>query len=225
MGQNGTENENVGDQPGNPMFCIAYLRVSTDDKGQTTEQQKQIIEAQGWQIKEIFDDVGTSAKATDPWDRPVFIKAVKAAKAQGLPLVMAWVSRFSRQGIAKHFAALARLKVELHFCDNPEGDELYEAILAWKAHRETEDISSRVKAKIKADPSAKGGRPTKGFTVTEMEQLKQWKAQGKSYQAMAKALTEQRVGHILDNKCKTYKQGKVSKETVRKALNHLHHKA
>jgi len=210
-----TNNQNVVHQPENPTLCIAYLRVSTDDKGQTTEQQKEIIEGQGWQIKEAYDDIGTSATNTPPGAREVFNRAWGAAFANQIPLVMAWVSRFSRQGISKHFQAKANMdnsEVSIHFCDNPEGDELYEAILAWKANREVEDISHRVKAKIKADPSTKGGRPSK-LTDDEKELILTMDREGKTIREITQELNRARGVHKIKTD-KARKKAQVGKSTV-----------
>ena len=76
-----------------------YLRISTQN-GQTTENQRreleQVAQRSGWEIVEVFEDVGVSgAKSRE--ERPAFDDLLKAAARREIDLVAAWsVDRLGR---------------------------------------------------------------------------------------------------------------------------------
>lgn len=79
-----------------PEKWIAYLRVSTEDKGQTTIQQLSDIEAhaaiEGAEIVATFEDMESGAHT----DRPGLRKAIARAKEQGATLIVSRADRLSR---------------------------------------------------------------------------------------------------------------------------------
>ena len=86
--------------PKKPLRAALYLRVSTTGKGQTTENQRQALEAaaesRGWTIVQVFEDAGISgAKGRDK--RPEFDAMLKAASRRGFDVLMAWhIDRLGR---------------------------------------------------------------------------------------------------------------------------------
>lgn len=75
----------------------AYLRVSTDNKGQTTDNQRKTIEDAKFQVDEWHSEDGISGKV-DALDRPVF-KALMNKVVSGDEVVTVTLDRLGRNAI------------------------------------------------------------------------------------------------------------------------------
>jgi len=78
----------------NNMATYGYLRVSTEGKGQTTDNQRKLIQDAGYAVTEFFseDGVSGSIKATE---RPAF-SAMLSKMQKGDTLVITMVDRLGR---------------------------------------------------------------------------------------------------------------------------------
>lgn len=79
--------------------CALYLRVSTTDKGQTTDNQRLVLEEvakrNGWQITHVFEDAVSGSKGRD--QRPAFNELMKGIARKDFQITMAWsVCRLGR---------------------------------------------------------------------------------------------------------------------------------
>lgn len=78
-------------------MTYAYLRVSTDDKGQTTDNQRKTIIDAGFQVDEWYSEDGVSGKI-DALDRPIFKSLMEKATA-GSEVVTVSLDRLGRNAI------------------------------------------------------------------------------------------------------------------------------
>jgi DNA invertase Pin-like site-specific DNA recombinase len=153
------------------MRVAIYLRVSTKDKGQETENQasglRDFCARQGWTIVGEYED-HLSGKTSK---RPAMERLMADAAARRCDIVLAWaLDRFTREGVAETFEYIKRLKAssvefwsltEEHFRTTGATGELMMAIAAWIAKQERIRISERTKAGL-ATARRKGkvlGRP------------------------------------------------------------------
>jgi putative DNA-invertase from lambdoid prophage Rac len=79
------------------MSTFAYLRVSTDNKGQTTDNQRKTIEDAKFQVDEWHSEDGVSGKI-NALDRPVF-KALMSKVVSGDEVVTVTLDRLGRNAI------------------------------------------------------------------------------------------------------------------------------
>lgn len=79
-----------------------YLRVSTDDKDQKPERQRDLLvewcEKNNVQIAGETVDEGTSATKTNPFERRAFLDALRGAQGAGAAILVEKQDRFTRQG-------------------------------------------------------------------------------------------------------------------------------
>ncbi|MBE0658537.1 MAG: recombinase family protein [Bryobacteraceae bacterium] len=87
-----------------------YARVSTDDKGQSTENQlaqlRRFAAAQGWVLANEYVDHESGAKA----NRPQFRAMMEAASRREFDVLLFWsLDRLSREGALKTLQTLTQL--------------------------------------------------------------------------------------------------------------------
>ena len=189
--------------------AVAYLRVSTDDKGQDPERQLVIMrpwaEREGVTILDKLVDEGTSASKTNPYERPKFIAACERAVALGATaIVVECCDRFSRQGAKAD--AWAEVELERRY-----GLLLYRADKTLDAHGSmVGDVGDAINASgaqawVKAHSSkvrsgmAKAikegrhvGRPRKVLSDAELAQARTLHDDGKGWRAIALVLSTSR---------------------------------
>jgi len=191
--------------------AVAYIRVSTKDKGQNPERQKEILEA--WAIQEGVDliaslvDVGTSATKTNPFERPVFTRAVALAQKEGAALLVEKHDRFTRQGSHEYGWAITELRrrdppVELWVASKGGWEDqdrefigaLQDAMEAESASKWARDHGARVKSGMRTAKKARKhvGRPRKCLTGAELDFAKDLQDQGKGVRAIATAINRER---------------------------------
>lgn len=159
------------EKPYEGMNAVLYARVSTDDKGQTTESQvremKRWCEFQGVNILNIYEE----EKSAKDLERPEFDRLLgRIARGKGdVNMLLAW----SESRISRNTADMMQIKelvgsyhTIIRYVSSsakPELDdgELTNYVNTWQAQREREDLSKNTKnGMITAD--AKGihcGRP------------------------------------------------------------------
>src|ERR1041385_8014302 len=98
------------------MNLIAYLRVSTDDKGQDPDRQKRAMEARaakdGHTVVAWVEDVGTSG-GVPALDRPKVKEAVRLAAEHGAgAIIVEAVDRWTRSGWQDVGVSMWRLRTE-----------------------------------------------------------------------------------------------------------------
>lgn len=76
------------------MARYGYLRVSTEGKGQTTDNQKKLIQDNGFIIDEFFSEDGVSG-SKKAMERPAFSRMLEVAK-NGDTIVITMVDRLGR---------------------------------------------------------------------------------------------------------------------------------
>lgn len=153
--------------------CVLYLRISTKDKGQDTQNQKTPLEAfaksLGLEVLKVYCDHASGGNS----NRPQFQAMLQAAKRKKFGTILVWsLDRFSREGISNTLHYLEELKN--HGCGlrslqeswldtSDEGmGQLLIAIMSWVAKAERERISQRVKAglrRTKSNGTILGRRP------------------------------------------------------------------
>lgn len=113
---------------GHPRKAIVYCRVSTDDKDQDPERQRDVIEA--WAAREGISlvgsviDSGTSGSKIAPFDRPAFMQCIAKGSAAGATaIVVEAQDRFTREGVEAFFVNRYLLRTQhgllLWSCDMP----------------------------------------------------------------------------------------------------------
>ena len=179
------------------MRVAIYVRVSTKDKGQDTENQlhqlREFAERHGT-IHKVFTDQESGGKA----DRTEFKQLLLQAYQQKFDLVVFWrLDRFSREGALATLRYLKELKdhgvnyksFTEPYLDSlgPFGDVIV-SMLATIAAQDLIKISENTKAAL-AKKRAAGvqlGAPRKSAAL--IEQVRRFKASGTSNQAIARAL-------------------------------------
>jgi DNA invertase Pin-like site-specific DNA recombinase len=176
-----------------------YLRVSTSNHGQTTENQQRELEAvavrSGWRIVRVFEDNGVSgAKGRDK--RPGLDAMMKAATGLEFDLIAAWsVDRLGRSlpHLVQIFTELQALNADLYLhqqhvdSSTPAGKALLQMSAVF-AEFERAMMVERINAGL-ARARAQGkkiGRPrAKGATVKRIRELR---ARGMGMVAIARKL-------------------------------------
>lgn len=170
------------------MKLLAYLRVSTDDKGQNPQRQFDVIKTwastNGVELTGQVPEEGVSGD-TDPLERAGFRAAIEEARFKGATgIVVESPDRFSRGGIDAVGVAKWRLqkeeRLDLFFADMTlaEQDGLYGSILrAIKAAMAKEWLDNhRKKVKSGMDRArangSKFGRKPKQFTDPEIDVIR-----------------------------------------------------
>jgi DNA invertase Pin-like site-specific DNA recombinase len=158
------------------MKAALYLRVSTKDKDQTTENQRLELEKvaarHGYEVVEVYEDKGISgAKGRDK--RPAFDRLHRDGTARKFDIVLAWsVDRLGRslQDLVEFFNHLRSKQIDLYLhqqrldTTTPSGKAMFHMCAVF-AEFELEMIRERViagmaRAKAKGTRSGKAiGRP------------------------------------------------------------------
>lgn len=193
------------------MRFIGYLRVSTDDKGQNPERQKDVIGAwaksHGHEIAHWVIDEGTSGE-TDPLKRQYGLEAVEMAKELGCQgIAVEAVDRWTRGGVEALSVSRFFLRVDhdlkLVCTTTPPGmtaemEEMWDSMMATVARmflsRLKEQIKSGIaRAKANGWPNGEPGRKRKpSLTPREWELVSQWIEEGKGVDKMALDLSHSR---------------------------------
>lgn len=185
---------------------IGYVRVSTDgqaDSGAGLEAQRNAITAEvarrGWELVEIIEDAGVSAKNLD---RPGIKRALSTVATGGADLLLAAkLDRLSRS--VKDFAEL--LDQSRHYgwklvildCNvdtsTPAG-EMLAGVMAQFAQFERRMIGVRTREAlaVKKSQGIVGGRRA-NLPATVIDQAQQYRAQGMSYAKIADLFNAQGI--------------------------------
>ncbi len=157
------------------MRVAIYARVSTDDKGQTTENQlrelREWCRVSGHEIVATYSEHESGRGGADK--RPQLAAMLDAAGKRKFDLVLVWaLDRLSREGMMEtmqHLAKLDTFGVRFHsYCepmlstDNELVRNVMLALYSSIAKQETEKLSRRVKAGM-ARAKAKGTRSGKAI--------------------------------------------------------------
>lgn len=190
------------------MKAAIYARVSTEDKGQDTENQliqlRQYCTAKGYEVYKEYTEYVTG---TGKKKRPVFEEMMEDARRRKFDVLLVWsYDRFSRAGLKDiHYISdlnqwgVKFVSYQESFLDTTtEMGELLTPIFAWIAKQEAKKISERTKAGLvrARQEGKKLGRPRADIETAKILALRQ---EGKSLGEIAK-----RIGS--------------SKETVRRRL-------
>lgn len=193
------------------MRLVGYLRVSTDDKGQNPDRQKDVInewaKRHGHEIIQWVVDEGTSG-ATDPMQRQYAIEAVEAAKALGCQgIAVEAVDRWTRGGVEALSVSRFFLRVDhdlrLICTTTPPGmtaemEEMWDSMMATVARmflsRLREQIKSGIaRAKANGWPNGEPGRKRKpAITPDEWEFVSQRISDGCGVDKIALDLSHRR---------------------------------
>jgi DNA invertase Pin-like site-specific DNA recombinase len=165
----------IGESRTTPTRVALYARVSTETKGQATENQllqlREYCQRQGYQIVQEYIDHATGKHS----DRDAFKAMFNGASRKEFDTVLVWsLDRFTREGVLETFEHVRRLTTcgvafesytEQHFRTTGPAGELMLAVSAWIARQERQRISDRTKAGVeRARRSGKHcGRPKRVF--------------------------------------------------------------
>ncbi|MBU6122596.1 recombinase family protein [Hymenobacter siberiensis] len=180
------------------MRVAIYARVSTRDKGQTTENQlpdlRRYAEVQGWSIYKEYSEEESGGTAK----RSQFQQLFADAHQRRFDLVLFWsLDRFSREGALPTLQHLNQLEqwgvgyksfTEQYLDSTGLFKDAIVSILATLGKQERVRLSERTKAGL-ARTRAKGtilGR--RAIDPRVVEQIRNLGAQGKSERAIASAL-------------------------------------
>lgn len=159
-----------------PKRAALYLRISTDDGCQTTENQRRELERyiecmDAWELTAVYEDAESGRKGRA--ERAEFDRMMRDARKRRFDLVVFWaLDRFSREGAFQTINYLQLLKsygVDFHSYEErylttmgPFADVVV-ALMATIAKQESERISARTKAGMeRARANGKRiGRPPK----------------------------------------------------------------
>lgn len=162
-----------------PTLAALYLRVSTTDKGQDTDNQllqlREFCERQGWHIYQTYKDEESGRKGKR--ERGGFSQLFEEAAKRKFDIVVFWsLDRFTREGIRKTIAYLQQLDSfgvrfksytePLLDTDNELVAHIVIGVLSYFAQQEAVRISERTKAGLQR-VQAQGqvlGRPD-GFEI------------------------------------------------------------
>lgn len=81
-------------QTENDMAVYGYIRVSTEGKGQTTDNQRKVIEDAGYKVDCFFSEEGVSG-STKAWDRPEF-RSMLGHCVTGDTIIITMIDRLGR---------------------------------------------------------------------------------------------------------------------------------
>ncbi|MBD1865588.1 MULTISPECIES: recombinase family protein [Trichocoleus] len=178
-----------------------YLRVSTTDKGQETDNQllqlKEFCDRQGWSIAFTYVDRESGRKGRR--ERGDFSRMFEDAGKRKFDVLVFWsLDRFSREGIRKTIAYLQQLdhlKVKFKSYTEPLLDTENElvahivlGVLAYLAQQEAVKISERTKAGLQRVR-------VQGKTLGRPDGFEQWKDQ------------------LVNMSAAGYSQGRIARET------------
>jgi DNA invertase Pin-like site-specific DNA recombinase len=176
--------------------AAAYLRTSTRDGRQTTENQLAVIRdyarQNGLTIVREYSDAATGANGS----RDGLHDLMQGALSRKFDTVLVFaLDRFTREGVFRAFAYIEQLReagvefrsvTEPHFQTTGMCGELFLAVAAWIAKQEREQLRGRIKAGLdRARASGRTlGRPRRivdcqklidlreqGRTIREIERL------------------------------------------------------
>jgi DNA invertase Pin-like site-specific DNA recombinase len=200
------------DPPAQPPRAALYARVSTDDKGQTPENQLEPLRRhcreQGWQWIE-YVDFESGRKA----DREQFRRMLEDAEQGKFNIVVAWrLDRLTREPMKRVLGYLERLEkagvkfksLTEPFLDTtqPFADVLF-ALFSWVADLEVKTIQARIKAgldRARAGGKILGRRPKHGDRVGEVRaRILRLRGEGRSLREISDAvgLSRSRVSQII----------------------------
>lgn len=207
------------------MKLVAYVRVSTDDKGQNPERQVDILNAwaarHGHEIAATVRDEGTSG-GVPPLERVWVQQAIKLAKTHDAEaIVVESIDRWTRVGQQDFFNSRTTLKLrhglDLCLADVPQGMEglaleIYEGIMAAVAKAFRERLREQIKtglARAKKE-GWKNGRPGRKLKANlapeEIAYVREQKALGRrgaGWGRMAMELTRRRGAlEVVDGKAR-----------------------
>jgi DNA invertase Pin-like site-specific DNA recombinase len=153
--------------------CAIYVRVSTTDRGQDTDNQLHQLQdyaaRQRWDIVHVYEDHVSGKTA----DREAFRRMFEDASKRSFDVVLVWaLDRLTREGVFETFEYIRKLTAdgvkfesytEAHFRTTGPAGELMLAISAWIAKQERTRISQRTRAGVeRAKRAGKHcGRPRK----------------------------------------------------------------
>lgn len=218
------------------MKLVAYLRVSTDDKGQDPNRQRDVVQAwaerHGHEVASWHIDEGTSG-ATDPLKRQFVIEAIDSANAtKADAIVVESVDRWTRGGvealsISRFFLRLDE-NLRLISATTPTGmtaemEEMWDSMMATVARmfrtRLQEQIKSGLaRAKAKGWPNGQPGRAKKDpLTPDEVLFLEELVAKGHGSRVLALHLSNRR-GCLSIADPKVRKEKSVTQTWVRAQL-------
>lgn len=217
-----------------PLKAVPYLRVSTDDKGQDPLRQLDLIrqwcQREGPTLLPEVVDEGTSAFKVNPFDRPMFVRAIERAKEAGAEaIIVETADRFTRMGADEFVYGRMKLDIEyglkLWMADIPYAEQglitgqLIAYLRAYQGHDFSLRLSRRTKEGIalKKAKGVKFGRPPKLLTPQELAMAMRLKAEGKGDRKIAQAINEARGVHRLATK-EAQKARQVSFSVVRRAI-------
>jgi DNA invertase Pin-like site-specific DNA recombinase len=179
------------------MRIAIYGRVSTRDRGQEVENQlvqlREFAAKQGWTVVREFIDHESGSRA----DRPEFKQMFQDASQRRFDLVLFWsLDRLSREGVLQTLNYLNRLTAhgvgfrsftEQYFDSCGIFKDAVIAIMATVAKQERLRISERTKAGLES--ARRKGVPLGRRRVRiDMDRLNQLRAQGQSFEQIAKEL-------------------------------------
>ncbi|MEP0873736.1 recombinase family protein [Trichocoleus desertorum AS-A10] len=185
----------------NKTVCALYLRVSTTDKGQDTDNQllqlQEFCDRQGWQIANIYLDRESGRKGKR--ERGDFSRMFEDAGKRKFDVLVFWsLDRFSREGIRKTIAYLQQLSnLDCRFksyteplldTENELVAHIVAGVLAYLAQQEAIRISERTKAGLQRVRS-------QGKVLGRPDGFERWKGQLAELQAAG------------------YSQGRIARET------------
>jgi DNA invertase Pin-like site-specific DNA recombinase len=180
------------------MKVAIYARVSTKDKGQSTDNQlpdlRRYAQAHGWDIYQEYaeEESGSTANRTE------FKKLFAAAHQRKFDLVLFWsLDRFSREGALPTLQHLNLLEsygvgyksyTEQYLDSTGIFKDAVISILAIVAKQERVRLSERTRAGIERarGKGTKLGKP--GLEQEQVEQIRRLKGGGMSNYAIGKAL-------------------------------------
>ncbi len=179
------------------MRIAIYGRVSTKDRGQEVENQlvqlREFAAKQGWTVTREYIDHESGSRA----DRPEFKEMFQDASQRRFDLVLFWsLDRLSREGVLQTLNYLNRLAgygvgyrsfTEQYFDSCGIFKDAVIAIMATVAKQERIRISERTKAGLEA-AKRKGVPLGRRRVRIDGALVRQLKAEGKSYQQIAKEL-------------------------------------
>jgi DNA invertase Pin-like site-specific DNA recombinase len=179
------------------MRIAIYGRVSTKDKGQEVENQlvqlRDFAAKQGWTIAREYVDHETGCKS----DRAQFQAMFQDASQRRFDLLLFWsLDRLSREGVLQTLNYLNRLTghgvgyrsfTEQYFDSCGIFKDAVIAIMATVAKQERLRISERTKAGL--ENARRRGVPLGRRRLrVDLARLKELRAEGKSYEEIAKEL-------------------------------------
>jgi DNA invertase Pin-like site-specific DNA recombinase len=179
------------------MRVAIYARVSTQDKGQDTENQliqlRDYVKNAKWTVTKEYIDHTTGKHG----DRAAFKLLFQDASKRMFDCVLVWaLDRFTREGVLETFEYIRDLTKygvqfesysEAHFRTTGMAGELMLAISAWIAKQERLRISDRTKAGLERARRAGryGGRPVHLFRRDKVVTMRE---AGDSWRKIADAL-------------------------------------